>query len=215
MRRSFVYSGVMAVANVRGSGVYGDPWRMAGTKQNKPNTWKDAIACGQYLVDQGYATPATLGISSGSAGGIFAGRSITEAPQLFAAAVIHVGMLDAVRAENSANGVTNISEFGTVKDKEGFQSLLEMSTYHQVKDGTPYPAVMFVHGMNDPRVDPWNSSKTAARFQAASSSGKPVLLRLDAQDGHGVGQTVAQEQAKTADSYSFLLWQMGKRKLQD
>ena len=206
--------GVLAVANVRGSGVYGDAWRMAGSKLSKPNTWKDAIACGQYLVDHGYASPATLGIMSGSAGGVFAGRAITQAPQLFAAAVIHVGMLDAIRAEDTANGITNISEFGTVRDSDGFRGLLEMSTYHQVKDGVAYPAVMFVHGLNDPRVDAWNSAKTAARMQVASTSGRPVLLRIDAQAGHGIGSTPAQGRSVSADSYSFLLWQMDKRRLE-
>jgi prolyl oligopeptidase len=199
--------GVIAVANVRGSGVLGDDWRMAGTRLNKPNTWKDAIACGQYLVQQGYATPRTLSIMSGSAGGVFAGRAITEAPALFGAAVIHVGMLDAVRAEDTANGITNISEFGSVKDPEGFRGLLEMSAYHQVRDGTAYPAVMLVHGLNDPRVDAWNSAKMAARLQAASSGGRPVLLRVDAQDGHGVGRTVAQGRSIDADVFSFLWWQ--------
>ena len=205
--------GVVAVANVRGSGVYGDAWRMAGTRLTKPNTWKDAIACGQYLVAQGYASPATLAIMSGSAGGVFAGRAITAAPQLFAAAVIHVGMLDAIRAEDTANGITNISEFGSVKDPDGFKGLLEMSTYHQIQDGTPYPAVMFVHGLNDSRVDAWNSAKAAARMQAASASGKPILLRVDAQDGHGVGRTPAQGRSINADVYSFLLWQLNKRQL--
>lgn len=205
--------GVYAVANVRGSGVYGEPWRAAGSRLSKSNTWKDAIACGQYLVDKGYATPATLAITGASAGGIFAGRAITEAPRLFAAAAIHVGLLDAVRAEETANGITNISEFGTVKDPDGFRGLFAMSTYHQVRDGTAYPAVLFVHGMNDPRVDPWQSMKAAARLQAATTSGKPVLLRLDAHAGHGVGNTPAQARAVTADVQSFLLWQMGRRRL--
>jgi prolyl oligopeptidase len=207
--------GVVAVANVRGSGVFGDPWRKAGSRLLKPNTWKDAIACGQYLVEQGYASPATLAITGGSAGGILAGRAITEAPQLFAAAVIHVGLLDAMRAEFTANGITNISEFGSVNDPDGFKGLLAMSTYHQVRNGTAYPAVMFVHGLNDPRVDAWHSAKTAARLQAATSSGRPVLLRLDAQDGHGVGRTPAQGRSIAADVDSFLLWQMGKRRLLD
>ncbi|MCG2592562.1 prolyl oligopeptidase family serine peptidase [Ramlibacter sp. XY19] len=203
--------GVIAVANVRGSGVLGDDWRMAGTRLKKPNTWKDAIACGQYLVKEGYATPRMLSIMSGSAGGVFAGRAITEAPALFGAAVIHVGMLDAVRAEDTANGITNISEFGSVKDADGFRGLLEMSAYHQVRDGTAYPAVLLVHGLNDPRVDAWNSAKMAARLQAASTSGRPVLLRVDAQDGHGVGRTVAQARSIDADVYSFLWWQaMGR-----
>ena len=205
--------GVLAFANVRGSGVRGQDWYRAGQKATKPNTWKDGIACAQYLVDQGYATPATLAVLGGSAGGIFAGRAMTEAPALFAAAVLQVGVMDAVRAEESANGITNISEFGSTKNPAEFPALLQMSTYHQIKDGTAYPAVMLVHGLNDPRVDVWHSAKAAARLQAASSSGKPVLLRLDAQAGHGMGSTSTQRQAESADVYSFLLWQMGRAAL--
>ena len=150
-----------------------------------------------------------------SAGGIFVGRATTTAPELFAAAVYDVGVLDTVRFEESANGVTNISELGTVKDPSEFKALLEMSTYHQVKDGTAYPGVLLVHGMNDPRVDVWHSAKTAARLQAASSSGRPVLLRLDLQAGHGIGSTASQADAQQADIQAFLLWQAGKLKLKD
>ncbi|AMO23232.1 prolyl oligopeptidase family serine peptidase [Ramlibacter solisilvae] len=202
--------GVLAIANVRGSGVYGEPWRMAGFKASKPNTWKDGVACAQYLIAQGYASPRTLAAMGTSAGGIFVGRSVTTAPQLFAAAIFNVGVMDAVRAEDSANGITNISEFGSYRNPREFPALLEMSTYHQIRDGVPYPAVLLVHGMNDPRVDVWHSAKAAARLQAASSSGKPVLLRLDGQAGHGVGSTATQRNALWADIYSFLLWQMGK-----
>jgi prolyl oligopeptidase len=202
--------GVLAFANVRGSGVYGEPWRMAGFKSTKPNTWKDGVACAQYLIAQGFASPRTMGIMGTSAGGIFVGRSVTTAPQLFAAAIFNVGVMDAVRAEDSANGITNISEFGSARDPKEYASVLEMSTYHHIQDGTAYPAVMLVHGLNDPRVDVWHSGKAAARLQAASTSGKPILLRLDAQAGHGVGSTATQRQSLQADIYSFLLWQMGK-----
>jgi prolyl oligopeptidase len=204
--------GVVALANVRGSGVYGEPWRMAGFKSTKANTWKDGVACAQYLIAQGYATPRTLGVMGASAGGIFAGRTVTTAPQLFAAAIFNVGVMDAVRAEESANGITNISEFGSYRNASEFPALLEMSTYHHIQDGTPYPAVLAVHGLNDPRVDVWHSAKVVARLQAASSSDKPILLRLDSQAGHGVGSTATQRDALSADIYSFLLWQMGKRR---
>ncbi|MEO7392321.1 MAG: prolyl oligopeptidase family serine peptidase [Ramlibacter sp.] len=207
--------GVLALANARGSGVYGEPWRMAGFKATKANTWKDGVACAQYLIAQGYASPRTMGVMGTSAGGIFVGRTVTTAPQLFAAAIFNVGVMDAVRAEDSANGITNISEFGSAKNPKEFPSLLDMSTYHQVQDGTAYPAVLLVHGMNDPRVDVWQSAKAAARLQAASTSGKPVLLRLDAQAGHGVGSTANQWYALSADIYSFLLWQMGKLRRAD
>lgn len=202
--------GVIAFANVRGSGAFGEPWYRAGFKTTKPNTWKDGIACARWLIEQRYATPATLSIWGTSAGGIFVGRAVTSAPELFAAAVFDVGVLDAIRSEESANGITNISEFGTVKDPAEFAALLEMSTYHQIKDGTAYPAVMLIHGINDPRVDVWHSAKTAARLQQASSSGKPVFMRIDMQAGHGVGSTAQQAYSQLADVYAFLLWRSGK-----
>ena len=207
--------GVLALANVRGSGVYGDPWRVAGFKATKPNTWKDGIACAQFLIAQGYASPATLAIMGTSAGGIFVGRSVTTAPQLFAAAIFNVGVMDAVRAEEGANGITNISEFGSARDPNEFPGVLEMSTYHHIRDGTAYPAVLLVHGLNDPRVDVWHSAKAAARLQAAAIGGKPVLLRLDAQAGHGVGSTATQRYALAADMHGFLLWQMGKLRVRE
>ena len=207
--------GVLALANVRGSGVHGDAWYRAGQKATKANTWKDGIACAQYLIAQGFASPQTLAAMGTSAGGIFVGRSVTSAPQFFAAAIFDVGVMDAVRAEDSANGITNISEFGSAANPKEFPALLEMSTYHQIMDGTAYPAIMLVHGMNDPRVDVWHSGKAAARLQAASSSKKPVLLRLDMQAGHGMGSTATQRNAMSADIYAFLLWQMGKASLKE
>jgi prolyl oligopeptidase len=207
--------GVMAYLNPRGSGVYGDEWHRAGFKTTKSNTWKDGIAAAKYLIAKGYGSAKTMGIMGTSAGGIFVGRATTEAPELFAAAIYNVGMLDAIRSEESANGATNISEFGTVKDPAEFKALQEMSTYHAIKDGTAYPGVMLVHGMNDPRVDVWNSAKVAARLQAANKSDRPTLLRLDMQAGHGVGSTLTQRQAMQADVQSFLLWQMGKTGLKD
>ena len=207
--------GVLAFANVRGSGVYGDDWRRAGFKATKSNTWKDGIACAQYLIAEGYASPKTLAITGTSAGGIFVGRSVTAAPELFAAAIFNVGVLDTVRAEESANGITNISEFGSAKNATEFPALVEMSTYQNIRNNTAYPAVMLVHGMNDPRVDVWHSGKTAARLQSATTSGKPILLRLDMQAGHGIGSTATQRDALSADIYSFLLWQMGKAGVTD
>ena len=210
--------GVVAITNPRGSGVYGDEWHRAGFKSTKANTWKDGIACARYLIAQGYGSAKTMGITGTSAGGIFVGRAVTEAPELFAAAIFNVGLLDAVRAEESANGVTNISEFGSVKDPAEFKGLLAMSTYHQIQDNTAYPGVLLVHGMNDPRVEVWNSGKTTARLQAAQANvpnARPALLRLDMQAGHGVGSTLNQRQAMVTDTYSFMLWQMGKAALKD
>jgi len=201
--------GVYAVANVRGSGVYGQDWYKAGFKATKPNTWKDFIACAEYLIERKYTSPAKLGILGGSAGGILVGRAMTERPDLFAAVVPAVGALDMIRAEATANGVPNIPEFGTVRKEDEFRALLAMSSYHQVKQNTAYPAVLLIHGINDPRVDYWHSSKMAARLMASSTSGKPVLLDLDYEAGHGVGSTKLQRQKDTADIYTFLLWQLG------
>jgi prolyl oligopeptidase len=202
--------GVFAVANPRGSSVFGRQWHDDGKQVTKPNTWKDFIACAEHLVAQGWTKPARLGIWGGSAGGILVGRAMTERPDLFAAVVPDVGALDMVRAETTPNGIPNIPEFGTRKTESGFRALLAMSTYHQIKDGVAYPAVLLPHGVNDPRVEVWNSSKTAARLLAASTSGKPVLLRLDYDAGHGIGSTKAQVLNERADLFSFLLWQMGQ-----
>src|SRR5581483_8521612 len=144
--------GVYAVANVRGGGVYGYDWYKAGYKATKPNTWKDFIAAAEYLIAQKYTTSSRLGIMGRSAGGILVGRTMTERPELFAAVVPVVGVLDMIRAETTANGVPNIPEFGTVAKEDEFRALLAMSSYHHVKDGVAYPAVMLIHGVNDPRV---------------------------------------------------------------
>ncbi|HVO89275.1 MAG TPA: prolyl oligopeptidase family serine peptidase, partial [Casimicrobiaceae bacterium] len=201
--------GVFAIAHVRGGGVFGDDWHLAGQKTTKPNTWKDAIAAGEWLVSNKYTSPERLGIYGGSAGGIFVGRSITTRPDLFAAAVPVVGVFDAVRFETSANGVANIPEFGTVKKPDEFKALLEMSSYEHVQPGTKYPGVMLVHGVNDIRVDVWESLKFASKLMTATTSGRPVLLRLEYDSGHGQGSTREQLQARTADIWSFMLWQFG------
>ena len=201
--------GVFAVANPRGSSVYGQDWYKAGFQSTKPNTWKDFIACAEYLIAQKYTQPARLGILGGSAGGILVGRAMTERPDLFAAVIPAVGALDAVRFETTPNGVPNIPEFGSVKTEAGFKALLAMSAYANIKPGTAYPAVLLTHGVNDPRVEVWQSTKTAARLMAATTSSKPVLMRLDFDAGHGIGNTKKQQFEERADMYAFLLWQMG------
>lgn len=201
--------GVFAVAHIRGGGEYGEDWHLAGKMLTKHNTWQDFIASAQYLINQKYTTSAKLAIEGGSAGGITIGRSITERPDLFAAAIDAVPMSDAVRTEFTPNGPPNIPEFGTVKTEDGFKGLYEMSAYHHVKDGTAYPAVMVTTGFNDPRVISWEPGKMAARLQAATSSGKPILLRVDYDAGHGFGSTKTQREEEMADEMSFMLWQFG------
>jgi prolyl oligopeptidase len=201
--------GVIAVAHVRGGGEFGEEWHLAGQKATKPNTWKDFIACAEYLIAKGYTSPEKLAGQGGSAGGILIGRAITERPDLFAGALLDVGALDAMRMEFTTNGVPNIQEFGTVTKDAECKALYEMSAYQHVKDGTRYPAVMLSHGINDPRVEPWMSAKMCARLQAATTSGKPVLFRVDYQAGHGIGSTKLQTLQSLADKFAFLLWQTG------
>lgn len=201
--------GVYAIAHVRGGGEYGKEWHLAGQKLTKPNTWKDFIACSEYLINKGYTSKERIAGQGGSAGGILIGRAITERPDLFAAAIINVGDLDAVRMETTTNGVPNIPEFGTVTNEDGFKGLYEMSSYHHVIDGVNYPAVLLTHGMNDPRVEPWMSAKMTARLQAATASDKPVLFRVEYSAGHGIGSTRSQYLEQLADQWAFLLWQFG------
>jgi len=202
--------GVLAFANPRGSGVYGNDWYLAGKGLNKRNTWLDVIACAEYLIAERWTHPRQLGFSGGSAGGMLAGRVLTERPDLFGAVVPSVGVHDTLRAEFEANGPPNIPEFGSVATEEGFRGLLAMSPYAHVRDGTRYPPVLLKHGVNDPRVAVWHSLKFAARLQAARAGGSPVLLRLDYASGHGIGDTRTQQLEENADTYAFL-WQHLKR----
>lgn len=205
----FELGGVVAVGHIRGGGEYGEDWHVAGKGLTKQNTWRDFIACGQYLIDHQYTDSAHLSGLGGSAGGITIGRSITERPDLFAAVIDAVPASDMLRAEFTPNGPPNIPEFGTVKTADGFKGLYAMSAYHHVVDGTRYPAVMVTTGFNDPRVSSWEPGKMAARLEAATSSGKPILLRVDYEAGHGFGSTKTQRQEELADELSFLLWQFG------
>ena len=200
--------GILAFAGVRGGGEYGEEWHLAGKQKTKPNTWKDFIACAEYLINEKYTSAAHLAGEGGSAGGILIGNSIAERPDLFGAAVDAVGVNDAVRAETTSNGVPNIPEFGSTKTEEGFKALLEMDAYLKIKDGVKYPAVLLTTGINDPRVEPWMSAKMAARLQAATTSGKPILLRVDYDAGHGFGSTKRQRNEQNADIFAFLFSQL-------
>jgi prolyl oligopeptidase len=204
---------MLAIAHVRGGGEYGRRWWKAGQKKNKPNTWRDLIACCEHLNAQRYTSPAHLAINGGSAGGITVGMALVERPDLFCAVIPDVGLLNALRAETGQNGPPNIDEFGTVKESDGFQGLKAMDALSQVKDGQRYPAVLLNHGMTDPRVDPWHSAKFVARLRAADPKGGPFLLRVTFDAGHGLGSTRSQLDSQYADIFSFVLWRAGKRGL--
>jgi prolyl oligopeptidase len=202
--------GIYVYAHVRGGGALGSQWHEAGHKTTKFNTWKDGIAAAEWLIANGYTSAAKLGIYGGSAGGIFVGRAITERPDLFAVAVPSVPVLDMVRSEQRANGVANIPEYGTVKVEPEFHALLRNSSYHAVKEGVRYPATMLMHGVNDSRVDVWQSLKFASQLANAQKGAQPVLLRLDYEAGHGSGSSAEQAMQRTAEFQAFMLWQMGE-----
>ena len=204
------HGGIFAVCHVRGGGEFGEGWHQGGRGPTKSNTWRDFIACGEYLVAQKWTSPERLAGSGTSAGGIEIGRAVTERPDLFRAAVPRVGTLNPLREMLvGVSGPANRPEFGDPTTPQGAKDLLAMDTYHHVKPGTAYPALLFTGGMNDPRVDTWIPAKTAARFQAATTSGRPVLLRVEFSAGHGIGSSMSQRDAELADEWSFLLWQFG------
>jgi prolyl oligopeptidase len=200
---------ILAIAHVRGGGELGEAWHLAGKKETKPNTWGDFIASAQYLIDNKYTSSSHLGIWSQSAGGILIGRSITARPDLFAAAVDGVPCSDMVRQETGPNGPANIPEFGSVKTEDGFKALYAMSAYYHVEPGTKYPAVLVTAGANDPRVDPWQGAKMAARLQADTTSGRPILFRVNYDAGHGLTDTIAQQVSDWSDIFTFFLWNFG------
>src|SRR5262249_54772478 len=192
-----------------GGGEYGEDWHVGGQKLTKQHTIDDFLAGAEYLIEHKYTSPARLAGEGTSAGGVTIGGAITQRPDLFGAALIRVGDSDSGRSELMDRGPANIPEFGTVKEPEGFKGLFSMDAYQHVKLDTPYPAVLLTTGVNDPRVAPWQAAKMTARLQAATSSGKPVLLRVDYDAGHGMGSTKSHRDSDLADELAFLFWQLG------
>lgn len=196
---------IVGYANVRGGGEFGREWHRAGQLKNKPTTWRDLIAVCEDVQAKGYTAPAHTAIGGRSAGGIAVGRALEERPDLFGAVVSGVGWHNPLRYVAEQNGYAEEPEWGALTDPAGYQALKSIDSYLQVADGTAYPAVMLTTGVTDPRVAPFHPAKMAARLQAATSSGKPVLLRVDFDAGHGMGSTRAQQDAELADTYAFIL----------
>lgn len=198
---------VVGFAAVRGGGEYGRDWHRAGQLANKPNTWRDLIAVCEDLDANRYTAPAHTAIGGRSAGGITVGRALTERPDLFAAVVSGVGWHNPLRYVAEQNGYGEEPEWGAIADPAGYRALKSIDSYQAVTDGTKYPAVLLTTGVTDPRVAPFHPAKMAARLQAATGSGKPVLLRVDFDAGHGMGSTRAQQDEEAADTYAFILAQ--------
>jgi prolyl oligopeptidase len=201
---------VYVIANLRGGGEYGEAWHRAGMLTKKQNVFDDFAAAAQRLITLRYTTPARLAIEGGSNGGLLMGAALTQHPELFRAVVAHVGIYDMLRVELHPNGAFNVTEFGTVKEPDQFRALYAYSPYHHVVDGTNYPAVLFLTGENDPRVDPANSRKMTARLQASGTKNL-VLLRTSGSTGHGIGTALSEQIAQEADVSAFLFEQLGVR----
>ncbi|HWX27423.1 MAG TPA: prolyl oligopeptidase family serine peptidase [Steroidobacteraceae bacterium] len=199
---------VYAECHVRGGGELGEAWRLGGKDAQKPNSWRDLIACAETLIAKGYTTRDRLTIQGTSAGGITVGRAATERPELFAGAVARVGDVDSLRSEVESSGPANIPEFGTFKEEQGFRNLLAMDAYQHVRNDARYPAFLLTTGLNDPRVEPWEPAKMAARLMEVPGH-QPVLLRIEGAAGHGMGTTKSTRDAEDADIAAFVFWRAG------
>ncbi|HEY9084433.1 MAG TPA: prolyl oligopeptidase family serine peptidase [Candidatus Tyrphobacter sp.] len=195
--------GVYAQAMIRGGGEYGEAWHLAARHATKTKSSDDVDASARWLGAHGYGGARHIGIIGGSAGGFLMGLALTRNPGDYRAVVSQVGIYDLLRVELTPNGAYNTPEFGTVKDPAQFLWMLRQSPYHNVVRGRAYPAVLMTTGENDPRVDPYNSRKMIARLQADSSSPYPILLIQRAGQGHGIGNSFAQQVEQITDVYTF------------
>jgi prolyl oligopeptidase len=196
--------GVYAVANLRGGGEYGKEWHKAGTKLNKQNVFDDFIAAGEFLVEERYTRPERLAVLGGSNGGLLVGAVVNQRPDLFGAAIPAVGVMDMLRFDQFTAGRFWVDDYGSSSNPEEFQALYAYSPYHNLKDGTDYPAVMVTTADTDDRVVPGHSFKYAARLQVAHAGEDPVLIRIQTRAGHGSGKPTDMIIEEYADMWAFL-----------
>ena len=210
--RSFLDAGgIYAEANIRGGSEYGEAWHDDGRLLKKQNVFDDFAAAAGFLVKRKYTSHARLALMGGSNGGLLMGAQITQHPAEARAVVSTVGIYDMLRVERDPNGAFNTTEFGSVNDPAQFKALYAYSPYHHVVKGTRYPAVLLATGAHDGRVNPMQSRKFCAALQAASRSGRPVLLRISTTSGHGIGSSLTERIEQQADTLSFLFDQLGMK----
>ena len=200
--------GVVAIPNIRGGGEYGEAWHQGGMLGQKQNSFDDFIAAAEWLIREGYTRPARLAAQGGSNGGLLTGAVLTQRPDLFGAVLIQVPLLDMLRYHRFLIARLWIPEYGSADDPEQFRWLRAYSPYHRVRDGIPYPAVLLATAESDTRVDPMHARKMAARLQAATSSDRPILLRLEARAGHGAGKPLNKVLDELTDTWTFVFWQL-------
>jgi prolyl oligopeptidase len=201
--------GVYAVPNLRGGGEYGEDWHLAGTKLNKQNVFDDFIAAAEWLIAQGYTHRDRLAIMGGSNGGLLVGACMTQRPDLFAAALPAVGVMDMLRFNQFTIGWAWESDYGSPQDEAEFKALYAYSPLHNLKLGTAYPATMITTADHDDRVVPAHSFKFAAALQAAHQGEAPVLIRIETKAGHGAGKPTAKVIEEVRDRWTFLATNLG------
>lgn len=204
--------GVYAVANLRGGGEYGKAWHEAGMLENKQNVFDDFIAAGEWLIENRYTSPKHLGIAGGSNGGLLTGAAAVQRPDLFAAAISAVPLLDMLRYERFLMARYWVPEYGTAADPDQFGFIRAYSPYHNIEEGVKYPAMLITAGENDTRVHPLHARKMGAALQAATASDPdtdPVLIWVDRDAGHGAGKPRELQVRDIADQRIFMMWQLG------
>jgi prolyl oligopeptidase len=201
--------GLYVVANLRGGGEYGEAWHRAGMLGNKQHVFDDFITAAEWLIDKGYTRSERLAISGGSNGGLLVGAALTQRPDLFAAVVCQVPLLDMMRYQHSRIAGLWIPEYGSAEDADQFCWLYAYSPYHRVRRGERYPATFLLAAEGDSRVDPMHARKMAAQLQAATGSDAPILLRVETNAGHGQGKPRSKQLEEATDIWSFLFWQLG------
>ncbi len=202
--------GIVAIANLRGGGEYGENWHQAGMKMKKQNVFNDFIAAAEYLISEKHTSKDFLAIAGGSNGGLLVGACLTQRPDLFKVAFPAVGVLDMLRYQKFTVGWGWVPEYGSSEEsKEMFEYLVRYSPLHALKPKTNYPATMVTTGDHDDRVVPAHSFKFAARLQECQAGASPVLIRIDVNAGHGAGKPLAKVLDENADKWAFMLWNMG------
>ncbi|MEL6909162.1 MAG: prolyl oligopeptidase family serine peptidase [Cyanobacteria bacterium J06598_4] len=203
--------GIYAVPNLRGGGEYGEAWHQAGMKDQKQNVFDDFIAAGEWLIAQKYTSKSKLAIAGGSNGGLLVGACMTQRPDLFAAAIPAVGVLDMLRFHKFTIGWAWCAEYGSPDDAADFKTLYAYSPLHNLKEGTAYPATMITTADHDDRVVPAHSFKFAAALQAAHTGDNPVLIRIETKAGHGAGKPTSKIIEEAADKWGFLMANLGMK----
>lgn len=201
--------GIYVQAMLRGGAEYGEEWHAAGMLGKKQNVFDDFIGVALHLIDEGYTSRAKLAIHGGSNGGLLVGACMTQRPDLFAAAVPAVGVLDMLRYHQFTIGWAWASEYGRADNPEHFPFLHAYSPLHALGIGAKYPATLILTGDHDDRVLPAHSFKFAAALQAAQGGPAPTLIRVETRAGHGAGKSTQMEIEEKADMYAFLIRSLG------